>query len=188
MEKYGEVKTLTTERLILRQWSIEDAQDLFDYAKNPNVGPHGGWKPHENVMESFSIITELFMKTYYSWAIVDKETEKVIGSVGFEKDPRRRELNCLEMGYALAEDHWGRGLMTEAARAAVDHGFQYLKLDMISVYRNPGNKRSGRVIEKCGFVYEGTLRKANLVYDGEIRDVACYSMTRQEYGAVKQKD
>ncbi len=181
MERFAAVQTIETERLILRPWSIEDAPALYDYAKNPNVGPHGGWKPHESIMESFSIITELFMKCYYSWAIMMKESDKLVGSIGFEKDPRRREINCLELGYSLSEDHWGKGLMTEAAKAAIRHGFENLHLDMISIYRNPKNERSGRVIENSGFIYEGTLRKANLVYDGEIRDVACYSMMKEEY-------
>ena len=184
MLKFGTVETVETERLRLRAWSIEDAADLYDYAKNPNVGPHGGWKPHESVMESFSIITDLFMKAYYSWAIILKEDDRLIGSIGYEKDPRRREINCLELGYALGEDCWGKGYMTEAANAALKHGFGALRLDMVSIYRNPENKRSGRVIEKCGFYYEGTLRKANLVYNGEVRDVACYSMKKEEYNAL----
>ena len=181
MDRYGPVKTIETERLRLRGWSIEDAGDLYEYAQNPNVGPHGGWKPHESLMESFTIITDLFLKKYYSWAIELKEEEKVIGSLGFEEDPRRLEINCLELGYAMGEPYWGKGYMTEAVQAAIRHGFEELGLAMISIYRNPQNARSGRVIEKSGFTYEGTLRKANVVYNGDIRDVACYSMTKEEY-------
>jgi [ribosomal protein S5]-alanine N-acetyltransferase len=181
MRNLGEVKRIETARMILRKWSVEDASDVYEYAKNPNVGPHAGWKPHESTMESFAIITELFLKKYHSWAMELKENNKVIGSIGFEEDPRRVAINCMELGYALAEDQWGKGLMTEAVQAVIRHGFEDLGLDMISIYRNPRNFRSGSVIEKCGFVYEGTLRKSNLVYDGEIRDTACYSMTKGEY-------
>ena len=87
------------------------------------------------------------MKAYYSWAIILKEDDRLIGSIGYEKDPRRREINCLELGYALGEDCWGKGYMTEAANAALKHGFGALRLDMVSIYRNP-EKLENRVAEK----------------------------------------
>lgn len=175
------MKTIETDRLILRPWTIEDVDDLYDYAKNPNVGPHGGWEPHRSREHSMKILLELFLEKYELWAMEDKESHKIIGSIGYEEDTRRPEINCKELGYAMAEEYWGRGLMTEAAKAALNFGFTQMKLDMVSIYRNPFNKRSGRVIEKCGFVYEGTLRKAYKIYDGTIRDVNCYSMTKEEY-------
>lgn len=175
------MKTIETERLILRGWNEEDTDDLYEYAKNPNVGPGGGWKPHASKAESLTIIKALFLDKYDCWAIVYRENRKVIGSVGYETDTKRPDISCKELGYAMSEDYWGKGIMTEAAKAVIRHGFEELKLDMISVYRNPLNIRSGRVIEKCGFTYEGTLRKAYKIYDGTIRDVACYSMTKEEY-------
>ncbi|HYE67251.1 MAG TPA: GNAT family protein [Anaerovoracaceae bacterium] len=179
------MKTIETERLILRAWNVDDVDDLYDYAKNPNVGPHGGWKPHESKTESLEIMQTLFINKYESWAIVYKENGRVIGSIGYELDTKRQDINCKELGYAMGEDYWGRGLMTEAAKAAIHYGFEELELDMVSIYRNPQNTRSGRVIEKCGFIYEGTLRQAYKIYDGSIRDVACYSMTKEEHGEGK---
>lgn len=181
------MKTIETERLILRDWDVDDVDDLYDYAKNPNVGPHGGWKPHESKIESLEIMQTLFINKYDSWAIVYKENGKVIGSIGYETDVRRPQVNCRELGYAMSEDYWGKGIMTEAAKAVLQYGFKELDLDMVSIYRNPQNKRSGRVIEKCGFTYEGLLRKAYKIYDGSIRDVACYSMTKEEYEALSKE-
>lgn len=175
------MKTIETERLILREWTLEDVDDLYEYAKNPNVGPHGGWKPHADIEESLEILQTLFMDKYDCWAIVYKENGKVIGSIGYEVDTKRPDINCMELGYALAEDYWGKGLMTEAAKGAIIYGFEEMKLDMVSIYRNPSNERSGRVIEKSGFIYEGILRNAHKIYNGTIRDVACYSMTKEEY-------
>lgn len=175
------MKTIETDRVILREWTLDDVDDLYDYAKNPNVGPHGGWKPHADKKESLEILQTLFIDKYDSWAIVDKEKDKVIGSIGFEVDIKRPNINCKELGYAMAEDYWGKGIMTEAARAVIKYAFEEMKVDMIAVYRNPYNKRSGRVIEKSGFVYEGTLRNAYKIYDGTIRDVDCYSLTKEEY-------
>ena len=180
------MKTIETERLILRAWNAEDVDDLYDYAKNPNVGPHGGWKPHESKTESLEIMQTLFINKYDSWAIVYKENGRVIGSIGYELDTKRQDINCKELGYAMGEDYWGKGIMTEAAKAVIRHGFEELELDMVSIYRNPQNERSGRVIEKCGFVYEGTLRQAYKIYDGSIRDVACYSMTKEEHKEGKR--
>lgn len=175
------MKTIETERLLLREWTLDDVDDLYEYAKNPNVGPHGGWKPHEDKKESQEILQTLFMDKYDSWAIVYKETNKVIGSIGYEQDAKRPNINCRELGYAMAEEYWGKGIMTEAAKAVIKFGFEKLELDMVSIYRNPNNQRSGRVIEKCGFTYEGVLRKAHKIFDGTIRDVACYSMTKEAY-------
>ncbi|MGI6734392.1 MAG: GNAT family N-acetyltransferase [Anaerovoracaceae bacterium] len=174
-------ETIETERLILRGFTLEDAADLYDYAKNPNVGPHGGWKPHESIEESRKIIKDLFLANYHIWAMVDKESGKVIGSIGYEEDTKRPETGCMELGYAMAEKFWGRGLMTEAAKAVIRHGFESMGLPMLSIYHNPANFRSKRVIEKCGFHFEGILRRANRIYNGEIRDVACYSITKEEW-------
>ena len=99
------VPTLETERLILRMWSKKDAPELYEYAKNPNVGPHAGWKPHASVHESRMIISQLFL-TNMCWAIVDKESGKVIGSIGLEEDKFRPDIKSKELGYSLAEDHW----------------------------------------------------------------------------------
>ena len=180
------MKIIETERLLLRDWSIDDVDDLYDYARNPNVGPHGGWKPHESKLESLEIMQALFIGKYDSWAIVYKKNNKVIGSIGYEHDIRRPEINCRELGYAIGEEYWGKGLMTEAAKAVLGYGFEEMDLDMISIYRNPDNKRSGRVIDKCGFTYEGTLRRAHRIYDGTIRDVNCYSMKKEEYSELRK--
>lgn len=172
---------IETGRLVLRGFTLEDAEDLYEYAKNPNVGPHGGWRPHESIFESRQIIKELFLQKYHIWAMVDKKSEKVVGSIGYEEDMKRPETGCMELGYAMAEDFWGYGMMTEAAKAVINYGFSVINLPLISIYHNPTNYRSRRVIEKCGFHFEGVMRKANRIYSGEIRDIACYSMTREEW-------
>lgn len=180
------LKSIETERLILRPWSLNDVDDLYDYAKNPNVGPHGGWKPHANREESLEILQTLFLEKYDCWAMELKENNKLIGSIAYETDTKRPDINSRELGYAMSEDYWGRGLMTEAAKAVIEYGFQEMNLDIISVYRNPFNKRSGRVIDKCGFTFEGTLRHANKIFDGTIRDVNCYSMTKEEFHKARE--
>lgn len=174
------VPCLDTERLTLRSWKKTDADDLFDYARNPNIGPSAGWKPHENVAESKKIISEVFFQNTV-WAVVWKENGKVIGSIGFQEDKFRPGIHSMELGYSLSENFWGQGIMTEAAMEVLDYGFEYMRLSIISITTGEENDRSRRVIEKCGFSYEGTLRKAYKVYDGSVRDIRCYSMLRDEY-------
>ncbi len=174
-------ENIETERLLLRAFTAEDAAELYEYAKNPNVGPHAGWMPHQSIEDSREIIEGLFLVKYYIWAIVDKASGKLIGSIGYEEDEKRPETGCMELGYAMDEDFWGLGLMTEAAGAVIRYGFESMKLPAVSIYHNPENHRSKRVIEKNGFRYEGVLRRANRIYDGEIRDVACYSLLKAEW-------
>lgn len=174
------VPTLETQRLVLRGWRRRDAADLYAYAKNPNVGPHAGWKPHADVRESRMIITQLFQQNT-TWAITLRGEDVPIGSIGFEPDAYRPRINSRELGYSLSEERWGQGIMTEAARRLIRYGFEELQLVSIMIRTGEANLRSRRVIEKCGFCYEGTLRQCYRMYDGEIRDSRVYSMMREEY-------
>lgn len=180
MGKVVKVPQLETERLILRMWTKKDAAALYDYAKDPDVGPNAGWKPHANAGESRMIIDQLFRRNM-TWAIVEKETGVVVGSIGFEPDKYRPGINSREMGYSLARSRWGKGYMTEAARRLIRYGFEELGLVILMIRTSETNLRSQRVIEKCGFTYEGTLRRAYRMYDGGNREVRCYSMLREEY-------
>lgn len=174
------VPTLETDRLILRTWERKDAQALYEYAKNPNVGPAAGWRPHASVQESRMVIDQVF-RVNMSWAIFHRAEGRVIGSISLEKDKIRTGIKSRELGYSLSEDHWGEGIMTEAARRIITYAFEEMDLDVLMIRTSDTNKRSQRVIEKCGFVYEGTLRKAFRVYDGTMRENRVYSMLREEY-------
>lgn len=179
------MRTIQTERLILDKWttSKEDIKGLYAYARNPDVGPRAGWKPHESLDESEEIIQTLFIP-HDVWAIREKETGKVIGSIGLEPDRRREDVNSREMGYSLAKESWGKGYMTEAAKAVIDYAFSDLDLVVLSICTSPTNKRSQRVIEKCGFKFEGIQRKGYHIYDGTDRDNMVYSMLREEWESI----
>ena len=181
------VPRLETQRLVLRGWKRHDAGALYEYAKNPNVGPNAGWKPHADVRESRMIITQMFQQNT-TWAItvkpgcgLDGPADVPIGSIGFEPDAYRPNINSREMGYSLNQDYWGQGVMTEAARRLLRYGFEELALASVMIRTGESNQRSQRVIEKCGFHYEGTLRQCYRMYNNEIRDSRVYSMLREEY-------
>jgi len=171
---------LETERLIIRRFRKEDLDDFYEYPRNPNVGPNAGWKPHSSKQESREILRH-FINNPSVWALVDKSTNKVIGSIGLHEDRKRDHQNAKMLGYVLAEPYWGKGLMTEAAKRMIKYAFEELRIDLLSVYHYPHNQRSKRVIEKCGFHYEGTLRQASTIYNGNIYDDVCYSLTKEEY-------
>ena len=180
MMRKVKVPKLETERLILRTWEKRDAKELFEYASNPNVGPAAGWKPHESIQESKSIIDQIF-RINTTWAIVHKGSEKVIGSIGLEPDKIRTGIKSRELGYSLSEDYWGEGIMTEAAKRVIAYAFEEMHLDVLMIRTSNVNTRSQRVIDKCGFQYEGTLRRAYRIYDGTLRETRVYSMLKEEY-------
>ena len=107
---------LETERLILRPWKLDDLDDFFEYAKNPDVGPRAGWLPHKNKEKSLEILNK-FIEEKKTFAIVYKENNKVIGSLGLEKYNLEDKLSEFfdyrgrEIGYVLSKDYWGKALM-----------------------------------------------------------------------------
>ena len=113
--------------------------------------------------------------------VVEKGQVKVIGTIALEYDKYRPESNSREIGYSLARNQWKHGYMTEAAKAVIRFAFDELGLDQIGICTGEINKRSQRVIEKCGFKYEGTIRRTYKVFDGTCRDSLVFSMLKEEY-------
>lgn len=171
---------IETDRLILRSTLLSDVEDIFEYASGENVGVHAGWKPHETIQETQQIIETVFSEDNV-FAIVLKESGKVIGSAGLISDHKRAYDRVKMVGYALGEAYWGRGYMTEAVRALVDYGFETLDLVMISAYCYPSNERSRGVLKKLGFEYEGTLSLCEKSINGEVLGNECYALTRNDY-------
>lgn len=173
------MKNINTKKLLLRPLTMDDTADVFAYSKSKNVGPQAGWKPHENIEETEAIMKTIFVDQENVWGI--EKDNRIIGSIGLIEDPHRQNDQARMLGYALSEEYWGQGVMTEAARAVLAYGFDTLELSLISVVHYPSNLGSHRVIEKCGFLFEGTIRQAEKIYNGEIKDVKAYSMTRAEF-------
>lgn len=173
------MKSINTKNLLLRPLTMEDTADVFAYSQSENVGPRAGWKPHETIEETEEIMKTIFVGQENVWGI--EKDNQIIGSIGLIEDPHRQNDQARMLGYALSEDYWGQGIMTEAARAVLAYGFDTLGLSLISVVHYPSNLGSQRVIEKCGFYYEGTIRQAEKIYTGEVRDVKAYSIFREEF-------
>lgn len=147
---------LETERLILRAFCPSDLNDFNEYASVEGVGEMAGWKHHESLEESKKIL-DGFIEHDKTFAIVFRESNKVIGSLGVEEyglEETLTEFNNYkgrEIGYVLSKDFWGKGIMTEAARAIIDYLFHACELDFLLCGFYDFNNRSKRVQEKCGF-------------------------------------
>lgn len=172
---------LQTERTVLRPFADGDAPDLFAYAADPGVGPIAGWKPHESVEESLEIIRTVFAAPN-AFAVVSRETGRVIGSAGFVGRPRGEGASD-EIGYALSPDWWGRGIMPEVCRELLRYGFEELGLETIWCTHYQENSRSRRVIEKCGFVYAFTEKLTDEFFPD--RPTCFYFLTRQDWEGAR---
>ena len=147
------MSTMETKRLILRPWQESDAEALFKYASDPDVGPRAGWPPHKDVEESRTVIRDVF-STPTMWAVELKSTGEAIGCVGFlPADCCNLEIgeNEAEVGYWIGKPYWNMGICTEAIRAVVDHCFNELGLEVLWGDYLTDNPASRRVMEKCGF-------------------------------------
>lgn len=144
---------METERLILRHWEEDDAEELYRYAKDPAVGPIAGWPLHTSVENSREIIRDV-LSAPETYAVVLKETGKPVGCVGLFRDEEGHiplADNEAELGYWIGVPHWGQGLIPEASREIIRHGFEDLGLTGIWCGNYEGNANSQRVQEKLGF-------------------------------------
>ena len=150
--------TLKTARLILRPWCEADAESLYQYAKDERVGPAAGWPPHTSVEESREIIRTVLSEEE-TYAVCLKEDNKAIGSIGLMIGKNSNldiPQNEGEIGYWIGVPFWGQGLIPEAVREMIRHGFDDLHLARLWCGYFEGNEKSKRVQEKCGFVYHHT--------------------------------
>ena len=148
---------METERLILRPWRESDAEALFKYASDPDVGPRAGWPPHKSVEESLQIIKTVF-NTPTMWAVELKETGEAIGCVGYlpasVSNLQIPDDQC-EVGYWIGKPYWGRGICTEALHLVIDYCFNVKHFTVLWGDFFPSNPASGRVMTKCGFIDTG---------------------------------
>jgi len=174
---------LKTERLILRPWKESDAESLYEYAKDPEVGPIAGWPPHKSVEESLAVIRTVFTGAE-CYAICEKGTDKAIGAVELKlnghTDMTERDDEC-ELGYWLGKPFWGRGYMPEAAGELLRRGFEDLGMTTIWCGYYDGNLKSKRVQEKLDFRYHHTCDEVEVPLMNEVRVGHTNYMTREMF-------
>lgn len=143
---------MQTERLLLRPFGQRDAGDVYELARDPLVGPAAGWQPHKSVEDSRQIIRNV-LSAENTFAVVDKQSGRVIGSIGIRSANVGRPVPAdqPELGYWLAVPYWGRGLIPEAVKAILAYCFNTLHTSAVWCGYYEGNEQSKRVQEKCGF-------------------------------------
>jgi hypothetical protein len=175
--------TLETKRLVLRPWEEGDAEDLYRYASHPNVGPIAGWAVHTSVENSREIIRGV-LSASETYAVVLKETGRPVGSIGLMRGGASNigiPDTEGEIGYWIGVPYWGRGLIPEAVREMVRHGFEDLSLERIWCGYFEGNVKSRRVQEKCGFRYHHTAEDVPCALEGVLRTEHITCLSREAW-------
>ena len=179
---------LKTERLILRPFKESDAENLYKYAKDLDVGPIAGWPVHKSVEDSKRVIKEILSKPE-TYAICLKKDNKVIGAIDLKlkgnTDMTDKEDEC-ELGYWVGKEFWGQGIAPEAGREIIRHGFEDLLMNAIWCGYYDGNIKSKRVQEKLGFKYVRTTKNLNVPLLSEKRTAHSSVLTKEDWILLKE--
>ena len=174
---------LETRRLILRRWEDGDAENLYEYAKDPDVGPIAGWPPHQSIDESRGVIRNVF-NGQEAYAICLKTDGKAIGAIELKlnghTDMTDRDDEC-ELRYWLGKPFWGQGIMPEAVREILRHAFEDIGMTTVWVGYYEGNSKSKRVQEKSGFRYRWKSEGVDVPLMHEKRTGHVSSMTKDQW-------
>ena len=181
--RHAGTRRLETKRLILRRFVMEDARAMFEnWAADQEVTRYLTWPPHKSQEVTRSVL-ETWTSSYedqrfYQWAIVLKEAgERPIGcisAVGLKE-----ETSSVEIGYCLGRPWQHQGIMTEALGAVIDFFFQETGACRLEARHDPRNPSSGRVMQRCGMTYEGTMKGTDRNNQG-ICDASWYAVLRPE--------
>jgi ribosomal-protein-alanine N-acetyltransferase len=179
---------LETPRLVLRRFTEADVDDIWPVVSNPDFPKMMSWAAHSDRSETLGFVQaakkSLAQNTGVVWAI--EHEQRVIGSVGLDSmvfELRAVRIDRAELGFWLAPEHWNKGLITEAADAAVRCAFQTIGLHKVTVGCISENVASLRVIEKLGFRYVGRLED-DVWRDGKWHSHLRYELTSAEWPDV----
>ena len=178
-----------TERLILRPWQESDAERLFEYAKDPEVGPIAGWPVHTSVENSLDIIRNV-LSVDETYAVCLKDDNRAIGSVGLippMQSHTKAAADEIEIGYWLGVPFWGNGYISEAVKRLQQHAFEDLGCNAMWCGYYDGNEKSKRCQEKCGFIYHHTEENKPCELMGDVRKEHFTRLTKEDWVINKPK-
>ncbi len=183
MQNQG-TKTIETHRLILRPFRVEDAPAMFrNWAHDSAVTEYLTWQPHVSEQATAELLAQWEKQTaedpaYYQWAIELKSIGEPIGSISAMNV--NEAVESAEIGWCIGKQWWGQGIMPEAGAAVFAYLFDEVGLNRIAARHDVRNSKSGRVMQKLGMTYEGTLRQAGRCNAGLVDEVV-YSILKSEY-------
>jgi RimJ/RimL family protein N-acetyltransferase len=175
---------LVSERLIMRAPEKADASAISHLANNINVAANVSRMPHpytEKDAHDFvaRVASGAMGKCVY--AITRVDTRQFIGCCGLEKIPDKPGM---EMGYWLGEPHWNQGFATEAAQTLIDFGFAHFDVDYVDARIRVMNIGSRRVVQKCGFQFQGTGMAGSIALGGMVA-VEWFRLDRKTWGSLR---
>ncbi len=176
---------LKTKRLLLREFKSSDLDDFYEYASVEGVGEMAGWHHHTDKDVSKQIL-ETFIQGKCTFAI--EYNGKVVGSVGIEK--YRENMDSLGMkkgrdiGFVIAKDCWGKGLMPEAVSAVIQYLFEKVGADYVSCGHFDSNNQSARVQEKLGFDYYMTTTMTTIM--GTTETMIINVLTKRKWREMRE--
>lgn len=177
------MRRFETKRLIMRPWEESDAESLYEYAKDPAVGPITGWPVHTSVENSLEIIKSV-LSAEGTYAVCLKSDNKAIGSIGLKPPAQsytRADDTEIEVGYWIGVPFWGNGYIPEAVRALQKYAFEELGYTAMWCGYYDGNEKSKRCQEKCGFKYHHTEENKTCVLMGDVRTEHFTRLTKEEW-------
>jgi ribosomal-protein-alanine N-acetyltransferase len=181
---FSHMPEIETPRLLLRRMRLSDDKDMYDYACRADVTRYLLWSPHPDLAYTREylkyIATRYAAGTFYDWAVVQKDSGRMVGTCGFASIDAQNE--CAEIGYVLNPRVWGQGIATEAVEAVLSFGFHRLLLHRIEARFIVGNDASLAVMRKVGMTFEG-YRRGSMLIKGTYRDIGYCSLLADEYDA-----
>lgn len=179
---FREPPVIETQRLILRRMLKKDHSDMYEYASRRDVTEYLLWDVHPTEAYTQRYLAYIQSRyragDFYDWAVVWKNTDKMIGTCGFTRF--NTEANSAEVGYVINPEFWGIGVAPEALRAVMRFGFRELNIHRLEARYMIGNQRSRRVMEKVGMTFEGVGRDCMFV-KGRYVSVGTCAILRGEY-------
>ena len=178
---------LETDRLLLRKLKSSDVEAIYAYGSDPAVSEFVTWPTHQTIEDTQQFL-DIILSLYENnqavfWGIELKEEKRLIGTINFVSWQQNHHVG--EIGYVLAQQHWHKGYMTEAAEQVIQFGFEQMELERIQAKCDVENSGSERVMQKAGMSFEGTLRKL-LYIKGKQRDVKMYAITKSDFLNTKK--
>lgn len=179
---FSRIPTLETEHITLRKLSMDDTDDMYEYARRADVTEYLTWSPHTDKAHTFDYLSYLQKRyktgDFFDWAIVCRDTKKMIGTCGFTRFDFAN--NSAEIGYVINPEFKGKGVATEACGRVIRFGFENLALNRIECRFMVENSASRRVMEKNNMTFEGVRREGMLI-KGKYRDIGVCSILRSEF-------
>ena len=156
-------QTIATERLTLRRFTIEDAENMYyNWASDPEVTRYLTWQPHKSVEETAEILQQweagYSKNEFYQWAIELNDIEQPIGSISVVS--LNEDVQSAELGYCIGKSWWHQGYTTEAVEAVIRFLMAEVGAGRVWSQHDVANPNSGEVMKKAGMDYEGTLRQS----------------------------